>query len=438
MGRLDSHRFLIVGHGARETSMANRLQREGHLVASFSTVSNYGLDMICGDNAYKASSYNPDQIVDCAQQFGANIIIPGNEIPLYAGLADIAEKSNLSVFGPKIDFCRFEKDKLFSRAFANEIAPHFTIPAIGYYTREDLFNKTRLMQGPYVVKIWNDRRQKYSTHKLMDISCIQTNDDPVRKEILLANKDARQAVPTFIVEEFIDGYDFSIYVVTNGKECIFTSSLHDFPFLLEGETGAKTGGMGCISGVDHFSPKLTDPEYKVARDFIEAYLERARHFFTDIRGMFSFQFIRSSQGIKFNEVDVRPGDPEMVNFLSLLHSRFDSIVEGACSGTPISAGFSDHVTLSVYLVAQGYPLDKRESFFRIDSNGINAVGCEVHMGPSKLHSDIGKLSSVCSRAFLLSTVDEDISKCSLKLEKAFSCNGNDFSELHYRRDILFR
>lgn len=429
-------RYLIVGHGARETSMARRLSEEGHLLASFSTSSNYGLKLICGKNAYDAPAYDSKRIISFAKSFEADLIIPGNEIPLYNGLSDLAAKEGMRVFGPDTKFCRFEKDKLFSRKFADAVDSKFSISTCGYNSKQAFLDAIRRLSGPYVIKIWNEITQKYSTYKISDIASLRKVDDPTRKAILFAKEQTDPLAPLFILEEFIDGNDFSIYVVTDGHRHFFSPSMHDFPFLKEGETGPKTGGMGCLSGIDTLAPRNGTPEYSLAVEFIEGYLHKAQDAFPKMKGMFSFQFIRSQDGIKFNEIDIRPGDPEMVSFISLLESRFDSLLEGVCNGDLEKGSFSNNATLSAYLVTPDYPMRKDISYYTLDWSGIVTAGCTVDLGPSKRDTALNSLFSSCARAVLLSTQAKTILECSQKLQNALVCEGNDLTNLRYRTDIV--
>ena len=431
-----SARFLVVGHGARETSMAKRLVSELNEVCAYTIHENHGLTQICGpQHVVLADSYDPENIISAAKDFGAEIIVPGHESALYEGLTEKATLSKIKVFGPSQAVCRLERDKTYSREIAGKIDGGYLVKAETFFSTEDALGAICRYPKPFVLKCWDSDKQNYQTRIVTE-----KNDNTVEAEVFQAvfecNSEQNPNHPPIIIEEFIEGHDCSIYVVTDGVSFSFSPSMQNYPFLCNGNTGPKTGGMGCVTAEKSNLPFLDVLDYGNAKNFIRQYLEHASTILGEIRGMYSFQFFKTKGGLKFNEIDVRPGDPEMVNYLALLTSRFDQMIEGACSQTLQQQAFANRACVSVYLATPGYPQTKDTFHFKLDVDRIKNSGCAIHYGQTRWDNDAEEFTAIGSRALVISSYSKNVEECRNHI--AVALNENMQSEkipLRYRDDI---
>ena len=438
-----STRFLVVGHGARETAMARRLASEFNEVCAFTIHENHGLTQICGpQHVILGKTYDPASIISVAKDLNTEIIVPGHEGALYAGLTEYAAASKIHVFGPSQAVCRLEKDKTFSRDIVRKIDSDYLVEAETFFSAEDVFAAVSHRTKPLVLKCWDSNKQNYQTHILLE-----ENNDRIEIEVFRAfnNVDVEynSEHPPVIIEEFIEGQDFSIYVVTDGVNFSFSPSMQDYPFLNNNNIGPKTGGMGCITAEKANLPFLSHLDYERAKDFIQRYLEYTSTILGEVKGMYSFQFFKSKEGLKFNEIDVRPGDPEMVNYLSLLKSRFDHLIEGVCSLNLEQQIFDSQACVSVYLTTPGYPREKDVVQFSLNERSIIDANCNVFFGQVSLMADKTFLSQG-SRSLVISSTDKNIEKCKVNIDAALGFNRNvglfwreDIGRLYSNDEILF-
>ena len=174
-----SARFLVVGHGARETSMAKRLVSEFNEVCAYTIHENHGLTQICGPQyVVLADSYDPEKIISAAKDFGAEIIVPGHESALYEGLTEKATLSKIKVFGPSQAVCRLEKDKTYSRKIAGKIDGDYLVKAETFFSAEDALGAICRYPKPFVLKCWDSDKQNYQTRIVTE-----KNDNTVEAEV---------------------------------------------------------------------------------------------------------------------------------------------------------------------------------------------------------------------------------------------------------------
>lgn len=403
-----SRRYMVVGHGARETAMAQRLLMEGHTVFSYSMHPNHGLASICRDVRY-ADTYDAKMITAYSHECGADTIVPGHELAIYDGLADLGNSLGIRVFAPRQSVSRLESDKLFARSICHKVNPDFCVGTKCFFSAADLLAEIMSRTEPAVLKIWDEAKKSYSIHVIGDNGSELSLDELVLNKIRAFSGAVGEKAP-FLLEEFSDGKDLCVYAAIDGRNVYLSDPMHDSCFLEEGNKGAKTGGMGCVSN-GRLLPFMDDADMQAVEDFIRAYIEEASAILGYIKGLFSFQFIKTPNGLKFNEIDVRPGDPEMVNYLSLLISRFDTFIDGVCDGDLPRPEFSGQASLSMYSVTPGYPVAPEETrYFLADEEGEKANGGKLYFGNSRRVEHTGEFISR-GRAFLIAATGENIAEC---------------------------
>src|SRR4028118_1124695 len=79
---------------------------------------------------------------------------------------------------------------------------------------------------------------------------------------MIVNKQFGKASAKVVVEEFLQGIEVSVFVLTDGVDYTIIGHAKDYKRIGEGDTGLNTGGMGCVSPVpfvdEDFMQKIED------------------------------------------------------------------------------------------------------------------------------------------------------------------------------------
>jgi len=161
-----------------------------------------------------------------------------------------------------------------------------------------------------------------------------------------------------IVEERLDGEEFSLQSLCDGEHVVHTMPVQDHKRALEQDRGDNTGGMGSYSCADHLLPFLTraDVDAACAINTAVAHALRAElgH---PYKGVLYGGFMATADGVRLIEYNARFGDPEAMNVLSVLSGNFLDVCRGIIEGTldRCDFGFRRKATVCKYLVPEGYP-----------------------------------------------------------------------------------
>jgi phosphoribosylamine---glycine ligase len=358
--------FLIIGHGAREHAMAIHLREEGHRVSCLGTRRNAGLER---DSTYLLSSnYLPETILSVAQENKVDVLVPCNEMSLFSGIGTYARASGYPIWAPSEAAISVERSKLKARKLSLGIDPSVVPEGRVFGRVDDLLEFERTLAGRKVLKILTDPAHPRTLIAGPGIGNVET--------LLETARVRRDDEGVFLLEEFVDGDDFTISYFIVRDRAFRCPVLQDYPFRYRGNRGSKTGGMGCV--VSPALPFLSSSEENAAEEFCRRFM--SHYLLSDWgTGFFSFQFRRriSGKGIVFIELDARPGDPEMVSLLLLLNSSLGDLITGERN---IGTRFSNESSVSLCLVPPSYPDEEEPVAFRIEEEKLRCLGIGVFYG----------------------------------------------------------
>ena len=238
------------------------------------------------------------------------------------------------------------------------------------------------------------------------------------------------ASSTVVIEEFLDGIELSVFVLTDGESYKILPSAKDYKKIGEGDTGLNTGGMGAISPVP-----FADRFYieKVEREIIKPTIEGLKKDNITYQGFIFIGLINVRGEPKVIEYNVRMGDPETEVVIPRIKSDFLNLLQGIGDGTfsEKDLEITDEVAATVMLVAGGYPeaYEKEEEI-----TGLEAVDKSIvfHAGTK---NDNGTVKTNGGRVIALTSFGETIEEA---LEKSFnSAEKISFEGKYYRKDIGF-
>jgi fusion protein PurCD len=415
--------FLVIGSGAREHIIAEKLDIVGANVFSVLTNMNPGLLNISKKNIFVHNyKSNIEEIVAFALANSIDCVVIGPEDPLALGLSDIFWKKDIPVVGPLKELAQIETSKGFTRDLLN----NYNIDVSPNYKRFNSLNGVKDymedLSGNYVVKfdgLMGGKGVKVSGEHLSD-----------NNEGLKYCKSIIDNSGTFVIEEKLIGEEFSLMSFCDGQNLAHMPAIQDHKRAYEGDIGPNTGGMGCYSDSDHSLPFLKEQEIFEAREINEKVVKALfEHTGKNYKGILYGGFMVTHNGVKLIEYNARFGDPEAMNLLTLLDSDFASVCSNIIRGTLKSVIFRNEASVCKYVVPKGYgsnpsvdaTLEVNESY-RNYSNLYYAV---VNMDKN------GIISTTSSRAAALVSSGKTISEAEEKCEKGLKyVSGNNLFTRH--------
>ncbi|WP_027342935.1 phosphoribosylamine--glycine ligase [Hamadaea tsunoensis] len=329
-------RVLLIGTGGREHALAASLAKDPAVTELIAAPGNPGIAQVARLAA--VDPMDPAAVADLAVRESADLVIVGPEAPLVAGVADAVRERGIPVFGPGRAAARIEG----SKTFAKDVMSSAGVPTAGAYTCETPEEAAAALDktgSPYVVK----------DDGLAAGKGVVVTDD---RAAALAHAAACGRV---VIEEYLDGPEVSLFVVTDGTTAVPLQPAQDFKRLRDGDEGPNTGGMGAYSPLPWTSPDLVPV---VLRDVVEPTLAEMRRRGTPFAGLLYVGLAITTDGPKVIEFNARFGDPETQVVLSLLETPLAGLLLAAATGTLAAhppLAWSPGAAVTVVVAAAGYP-----------------------------------------------------------------------------------
>ena len=377
-------RVCVVGSGGREHALADVLGRTADVVV---TPGNAGI---------LDSTATPPEEVD------AELFVVGPEAPLVDGLADRLRVQGKHVFGPGADGARLEG----SKAWMKEVLAEAGVPTARHraFTEvEPALAYLRTLPGLYVVKTDGLAAGKgvFVTESLDEAA------DDVRAK--LSGASFGPAGRRVVVEEGLTGPELSVLCVCDGDRGVPLAPAQDFKRVGDGDAGPNTGGMGAFSPVPGVDLEM------VVEVAVEPTLQALRKRDIDYRGVLYAGLMRTPDGLKVIEFNVRFGDPEAQVVLPRLSSDLAAILAEAANGrTETAPTFVPDATVCVVLAVEGYPESPRagdlitgiDSAEALDGVTVYCAGVRAGGRAGELVTAGGRVLNVIARASTLTTARE--------------------------------
>jgi len=341
---------LLLGGGGREHAIAWRLSQSPLCQSLYVAPGNAGTSDYATNLALDPNDFPAVKAAVLAHQ--VSLVICGPEEPLVRGVQDFFKADEalkkVRFIGPSAEGAKLEG----SKAYAKEFMEEFNIPTAGYRT----FSATTLSDGldyletrrpPIVLKADGLAAGK-GVVILNDVGEAKTE-----LEAMLSGKFGA-ASEEVVVEDFLDGIEFSVFVMTDGKNFRVLPVAKDYKRIGVGDTGPNTGGMGSVS-----HPPFVDADMmaKVEQRVIKPTMEGIQARQLDYKG-FIFIGLISVEGEPFViEYNCRMGDPETQSVMARLNSDFLQLCLATADGEIGQSIISidPRQAATVVLVSGGYP-----------------------------------------------------------------------------------
>jgi phosphoribosylamine--glycine ligase len=338
-------RVLVVGSGGREHALAWALHASPLLEKLFCAPGNPGTAEIAEN--VPIGVLDIAALVEFCRAQQIDLVVPGPEAPLVAGLADAMAAAGIKCCGPSAAAARLEG----SKSFCHEIAEAAAIPTAmweAFSDAEAAVEFVRRRGAPIVVKadgLAGGKGVVVATSEAEAIAAIE--------EMMGAQKFGA-AGATVVIEECLIGEEVSVFALCDGSNAIWLGTAVDHKRAGEGDTGPNTGGMGAVSLPSEGKSALA--EAALERVFRPALAAMARRG-TPFCGILFAGLMLTEEGIKLIEFNVRFGDPECQALMLRLQSDLLAALLAACDGEldAFAVRWRDVATAAVVLAARGYP-----------------------------------------------------------------------------------
>jgi len=348
--------ILIVGSGAREHAIAVALARSPRLptLLCFSGARNPGIVALCA--AYGIGSItDATAVIAFAREHHATMAVLGPEAPLAAGVADALWAVGVPVVGPTQSLARIES----SKGFARELLAKYKIPGNPFFQRFESLDGLEEALGQFP-----------NQHVIKDDGLAGGKGVKVCGDHLLSLGDSlafcRELVThghPFVVEEKIEGEEFSLMSFCDGTTLRHMPVVQDHKRAYDGDRGPNTGGMGTYTDADHRLPFLTDADIAAAQAINQQVAAAlAEECGAPYQGILYGGFMATKDGVKLIEYNARFGDPESLNLLTLLKTDLVDICRAIVDRTlaKLIVTFAAKASVCKYLVPDGYPDNPRK------------------------------------------------------------------------------
>ncbi|TOZ06993.1 phosphoribosylamine--glycine ligase [Leuconostoc pseudomesenteroides] len=335
-------KVLIVGSGAREHALAQTFLRSPQVDEVIVAPGNDGMaksGITCQDIAVTELT----ALRDFARSQQIDLTFVGSEEPLTLGIVDVFEASGLAIFGPSKKAAQLEG----SKSFTKNILKKYHIPTANAQTvtsRSAAQASLELFDFPVVFKLDGLALGK-------GVTIINNRNDG---EIYLDELYQQQSDAKLVIEEYLDGVEFSVFtLVGHNGQMTHAPLAQDHKRRFDGDKGPNTGGMGAYSPVTWISDTIRRQTINM---LVEPTIKAMSSEKIPFSGVLYTGVMLTSQGPKVIEFNVRFGDPEAQVVLPQYRGDFYDLIMQLLQGNqPTTKWQEEDIYLGVVLASPGYP-----------------------------------------------------------------------------------
>lgn len=419
--------ILILGSGGREHTFAWKIAQSEKVSKLFVAPGNAGTNKIATNVPIGVNNF--EEIKTLVLKENIQLVVVGPEDPLVNGIHDFFlddnELKNIAVIGPEKLAATLEG----SKEFAKEFMMRHQIPTAQYksFTSEtvkDGFKFLEQLNPPYVLKADGLAAGK---------GVVILNDlDDAKNELksMLVDKKFGSASATVVIEEFLDGIELSVFVLTDGDSYKVLPTAKDYKRIGEGDTGLNTGGMGAISPVPFANKAFMD---KIEQRIVKPTVEGLKKDNMPYKGFIFIGLIKVGDDPKVIEYNVRMGDPETEVVLPRIQNDMVDLLKAVADQklADIELQLDERTATTVMTVSGGYPgsYEKGKEISGIESIEDSLV---FHAGTTLKE---GKVVTNGGRVMAITSFGSDFKTA---LSKSYENVAKlSFEGMNYRKDLGF-
>ncbi|MCA0989262.1 phosphoribosylamine--glycine ligase [Guptibacillus algicola] len=364
-------KVLIIGRGGREHAMAWKAAESALVDQVYVAPGNAGMESV--SKLVPIEEGDHEGLIDFATKEGISLTLVGPEQPLLEGIVNRFEEAGLRVFGPTKEAALIEG----SKTFAKELMAASGIPTAdsqSFTDYQEARNYVEKVGAPIVLKADGLAAGK-------GVVVAMTMDEALESlHNMMVNNQFGEASDQVVVEEFLEGEEFSLMALVNGENVHPLVISQDYKRAFEGDEGPNTGGMGAYSPVPQISERVVEEAIQSVLLPAAKGMKEAGRSFT---GILYAGLILTKKGPEVIEFNARFGDPETQVVLPRLTSDFIEVIQNVLDGKEVKLTWNEKAVMGVVVASGGYPghYDKGKSI-----TGLNDVTSEAivfHAGTKK-------------------------------------------------------
>lgn len=416
---------MVIGSGGREFSIGRVLKQDPAVTKLYFAPGNGATSMLGENVAIKEY----EELADFALREGIDLTVVGPEGPLSEGIVDIFKAKGLVIFGPSKAAAQLEGSKVYMKNFLAK----YGIPTARYLETDhigDAFKFIEGMNAPIVVKADGLCAGKGV------IIAMSHDEAKVAVSEMLSGKAFGDAGKRVVVEEFLDGYELSMFALCDGKDFILLPAAQDHKRLMDNDEGPNTGGMGAYAP----TPLVDDVIYeKVKERIIRPTLQGMQEEGAPFEGvLFIGLMIVNGEPITL-EFNVRFGDPECEILMPLLKTPASELFYKAATKQleSLNVEFHDKYAVGVVMASRDYPYGNSEpAEIIVDAVHHEVIAENTHIAYAGVSAEEGKLYATGGRVLVCVGIGESIKEAR---DRAYLlCGQVHFAGKKLRTDIAYQ
>lgn len=361
------NKVLVIGSGGREHAIVDALRRSNKVDKIYCALGNAGIAQIA--ECVKIDVKDVDSLAKFAKENDIALTVVGPEASLAAGVVNRFQQEGLRIFGPTKEAARIES----SKEFAKQVMDKFNVPTASYRVFDEFAPAWEYVKNrplPAVIKY-----DGLAAGKGVVVALTYEEAEAALKDMLM---DAAFGKGRVVVEDFLDGPEFSFMCVVSGEKVYPLDLAQDHKRAFDGDKGPNTGGMGAYSPVPFISDKVrAEALEKILIPVAKGLVKEGVPF----TGVLYGGLILTKEGPKVIEFNARFGDPETEVVLPRMESDIYDLFNAAIDGADFEIKWSPESVLGIVLASKGYPGSYAKG---AEIKGFENVNATIyHMGTSE-------------------------------------------------------
>ncbi|HEC1895947.1 TPA: phosphoribosylamine--glycine ligase [Campylobacter jejuni] len=409
-------KIMILGSGAREYSIALALRRVDKNLEFYFAPGNGATESL-GTNL---NLKDPVVLATYAKEKGFDLCIVGSESFLAEGVVDIFKQQGLAIFGPSKAAAMLETSKSFMKSFLKK----YRIKTAKFLNTNDIEKAKNFIYSltpPIVVKADGLCAGK-------GVIIAKTHEEAIEETAkMLSGESFGDAGKLVVIEEFLDGYELSIFAVCDGNDFVLLPAAQDHKKLLDNDQGPNTGGMGAYAPSSLANESLLR---KVQKDIILPTLAGMKKEGAEFCGVLFIGAMIVGNKPYVLEFNVRFGDPECEVLMPLIEDPLELILAATQRRLRhAKIRIKKEFAVGVVCASENYPYKSSPK----SEITVNNIPENSHISYAGVSLEDGKLMADGGRVLVCVGTGKSIEEAQKNAYKL--CDNVNFKGKQYRKDI---
>ncbi|EDD0630708.1 phosphoribosylamine--glycine ligase [Campylobacter coli] len=409
-------KIMILGSGAREYSIALALKRVDENLEFYFAPGNGATESLGTNLNFK----DPVVLATYAKEKEFDLCIVGSESFLAEGVVDIFKQHNIPIFGPTKAAAMLETSKSFMKSFLKK----YRIKTAKFLNTNDIEKAKNFILSltpPIVVKADGLCAGK-------GVIIAKTHEEAIEEASkMLSGESFGEAGKLIVVEEFLDGFELSIFAVCDGNDFVLLPAAQDHKKLLDGDKGPNTGGMGAYAPSSLANESLLR---KIQKDIIIPTLAGMKKEGSEFCGVLFIGIMVVGNKSYVLEFNVRFGDPECEVLMPLIENPLELILattQKRLRHTKIK--IKKDYAVGVVCASENYPYKSSPK----SEISITNIPENTHISYAGVSLEDGKLMADGGRVLVCVGTGSSIEEAQKKAYEL--CENVHFKGKQFRKDI---